>query len=227
MEKTHIVSRFDKELKEIDSQLQHMAQLVIQQLADATEALSTKDLKLAKKVRKGDREINDLEDRIVELTTRLIALRQPMAEDLRSAITTFRVASDLERIGDYAKTISNRTAILAEEKPMKSASKTIKRMSIVVQAMLGEVMEAYVERDLGKAEHARVQDEDVDQMNSALFRELLTYMMENPRNIEASTHLLFIAKTLERAGDHVTNVAEHVYFLVTGEQYENEVIEAD
>jgi len=100
-------------------------------------------------------------------------------------------------------------------------------MSIVVQAMLGEVMEAYVERDLGKAEHARVQDEDVDQMNSALFRELLTYMMENPRNIEASTHLLFIAKTLERAGDHVTNVAEHVYFLVTGEQYENEVIEAD
>ena len=226
MDKTHIVSRFDKELKEIDSQLQHMAQLVIQQLADATEALTTKDVKLAKKVRKGDREINDLEDRIVELTTRLIALRQPMAEDLRSAITTFRVASDLERIGDYAKTISNRTAILAEEKPMKSATKTIKRMSIVVQAMLGEVMEAYVERDLGKAEHARVQDEDVDQMNSALFRELLTYMMENPRNIEASTHLLFIAKTLERAGDHVTNVAEHVYFLVTGEQYENEVTEA-
>lgn len=227
MDKTHIVSRFDKELKEIDSQLQHMAQLVIQQLADATEALVKKDVKLAKKVRKGDRQINDLEDRILELTTRLIALRQPMAEDLRSAITTFRVASDLERIGDYAKTISNRTAILAEEKPMKSATKTIKRMSIVVQAMLGEVMEAYVERDLGKAEHARVQDEDVDQMNSALFRELLTYMMENPRNIEASTHLLFIAKTLERAGDHVTNVAEHVYFLVTGEQYENEVIEAD
>jgi phosphate transport system protein len=227
MDKTHIVSRFDKELKEIDSQLQHMAQLVIQQLADATEALVKKDVKLAKKVRKGDRQINDLEDRILELTTRLIALRQPMAEDLRSAITTFRVASDLERIGDYAKTISNRTAILAEEKPIKSATKTIKRMSIVVQAMLGEVMEAYVERDLGKAEHARVQDEDVDQMNSALFRELLTYMMENPRNIEASTHLLFIAKTLERAGDHVTNVAEHVYFLVTGEQYENEVIEAD
>ncbi len=227
MDKTHIVSRFDKELKEIDSQLQHMAQLVIQQLADATEALVKKDVKLAKKVRKGDRQINDLEDRILELTTRLIALRQPMAEDLRSAITTFRVASDLERIGDYAKTISNRTAILAEEKPIKSATKTIKRMSIVVQVMLGEVMEAYVERDLGKAEHARVQDEDVDQMNSALFRELLTYMMENPRNIEASTHLLFIAKTLERAGDHVTNVAEHVYFLVTGEQYENEVIEAD
>lgn len=227
MEKTHIVSRFDKELKEIDSDLQKMAQLVIEQLADATEALTTKDLKLAKKVRKGDRKINDLEDRIVELTTRLIALRQPMAEDLRSAITTFRVASDLERIGDYAKTISNRTSILAEEKPMKSATKTIKRMSIIVQAMLGEVMEAYVERDLGKAEHARVQDEDVDQMNSALFRELLTYMMENPRNIEASTHLLFIAKTLERAGDHVTNVAEHVYFLVTGEQYENGEIEAD
>lgn len=227
MDKSHIVSRFDKELKEIDSQLQHMAQLVIQQLADATEALSAKDVKLAKKVRKGDRQINDLEDRIVELTTRLIALRQPMAEDLRSAITTFRVANDLERIGDYAKTISNRTAILAEEKPMKSATKTIKRMSIVVQAMLGEAMEAYAERDLGKAEHARAQDEDVDQMNSALFRELLTYMMENPRNIEASTHLLFIAKTFERAGDHVTNIAEHVYFLVTGEQYENGEIDAE
>lgn len=221
MEKTHIVSRFDKELREIDSQLQEMAHLVVAQLADATEALIKKDVKLAKKVRKGDRKINDLEDHIVELTTRLIALRQPMAEDLRSAITTFRIANDLERIGDYAKTISNRTAILAEEKPMKSATKTIERMSIVVQAMLNEVMEAYVERNISKAEHVRTQDEDVDQMNSAMFRELLTYMMENPRNIEASTHLLFIAKTFERAGDHITNIAESVYYLVTGVQYEN------
>ncbi len=227
MEKTHIVTRFDKELKEIDKQLHHMAELVVQQLADATEALSEKDVKLAKRVRKGDRKINDLEDTIFDLTTRLIALRQPMAEDLRSAITTFRVATDLERIGDYAKTISNRTAILAEEMPMKSATNSIKRMSIVVQAMLTEVMEAYAERDLSKAEHARVQDEDVDQMNSALFRELLTYMMENPRNIEASTHLLFIAKTFERAGDHITNIAEHVYYLVTGEQYENGEIDVE
>ena len=109
----------------------------------------------------------------------------------------------------------------------KSATKSVERMSVVVQAMLNEVMDAYEERDLAKAEHARVQDEEVDQMNSAMFRELLTYMMENPRNIAASTHLLFIAKTFERAGDHITNIAEQVYYLVTGEQYENGEIDAE
>lgn len=227
MESTHIVSGFDSDLKEIDEQLQLMAELVINQIADATRALRKGDLELAKKVRKGDREINNLETRIDELTTRLLALRQPMAQDLRSAISTLKVSSDLERLGDYAKTIANRTAILAEEKPVKSARKTVKRMSTIVQAMLSEVMEAYVERDLSKAEHVRLQDEEIDQMNSAMFRELLTYMMENPRNIEASTHMLFVAKTLERAGDHITNIAEHVYFLVTGELYENGELDAD
>lgn len=220
----HIVTRFDEELARIEGLLVEMADVVQQQLLDAAEALKTGDEVLANKVRRGDKAVNDLETRIDELTVRLIALRQPMADDLRSAISTLKVSNNLERMGDYAKTSAIRTPLLSELTMAKSAVKTLRRMSKEVAAMLGDVMKAYVARDWEAAAEVRARDEDVDQMYSALLRELLTYMMENPRNIEPSFHMLFLAKNLERAGDQVTNIAEQVYFLTTGEVFEEGVL---
>ncbi len=220
MEHIHIASRFDKDARRIEGLLVTMAELVERQLQDATRALQINDTELSQKVNQGDHEINKLEARIDELSVRLIALRQPMAEDLRRVVSTLKVSSNLERIGDYAKTMAWRIPVLAQTDSVKSANKTIARMSDLVLSMLRDVMRAYVEQDLSLADSARERDADVDQLNNALFRESLTYMMENPRNIEASTHLLFIAKNLERAGDRVTNIAEQVSFLVTGEIFE-------
>ena len=146
----------------------------------------------------------------------MIALRQPMAEDLRSAITTLKVSNCLERMGDYAKTLSYRARKVDDFSAMKSILRSITETSEKIINMLNVVMEAYVNRDLNKAYDAREADQEINDRTDALFRELLTYMMENPRNIETCTHLLFISKNLERSGDQVTNIAEQVHYLVTG-----------
>ncbi len=171
-----------------------------------------------------DRTINALEARIDELAVRLIALRQPMAEDLRHVVSTLKISTNIERFADYAKTMALRVPALASGKPVGSATKTIRRMSNAVASMMTDAMRSFIEPDLALAETTHERDLNVDQMNSALFREMLTYMMENPRNIEASTHLLFIAKNLERAGDQVCNITEQVSYLVTGEIFENREI---
>lgn len=216
MEPTHIVARFDKDLNEIEKLLVKMADKVSEQMLSSAKALKNVDTELAKKVAKADGEINDLESKIDEKAIRLIALRQPMAEDLRSAITTLKVSSSLERMGDYAKTMSYRILEVDSFKGMKSVLRGISEMSLKVTKMLDMVMEAYVESDLPKADRARALDQEINDKTDALFRELLTYMMENPRNIEPCSHLLFIAKNLERSGDQVTNIAEQVHYLVTG-----------
>ena len=216
MENTHIVTRFDKELNEIEDLLVKMADLVGQQIKDSAKALQTGDDTLAKSVSKGDSKINRMEKKIDEKAIRLIALRQPMAEDLRSAITTLKVSNSLERMGDYAKTLSYRVRKVDDFSAMKPVLRTIVEMSEKIAAMLDIVMEAYVNRDLAKAEQAREADQEINEKTDALFRELLTYMMENPRNIEPCTHLLFISKNLERSGDQVTNISEQVHYLVTG-----------
>jgi phosphate transport system protein len=221
MEHTHIVARFDKDIKRIEKLLLKMAGLAAAQMEMAAKALESHDTALSKQVVKGDKEINALEARIDELAVRLIALRQPMAEDLRLVVSTLKISTNIERFADYAKTMALRVPAVAGGKPVESATKTIRRMSNAVTAMMQDAMASFTTRDLALAEATGARDLNVDQMNSALFREMLTYMMENPRNIEASTHLLFIAKNLERAGDQVCNITEQVSYLVTGEIYEN------
>lgn len=220
MEHAHIVTRFDKDLSEIETLLVLMADKVSEQMKNSARALRRNDIDLAAKVAKADSTINQLETEIDEKAIRLIALRQPMAEDLRSAITTLKVSQCLERMGDYAKTLSYRVDAVDDYSPMKPVIRRISKMSKQVAVMLDQVMEAYVNQDLELAEKARIADEDINDETTALFRELLTYMMENPRNIEACTHLLFISKNLERSGDQVKNIAEQVHYLVTGELVE-------
>ena len=216
MDHSHIVTRFDKDLSEIESLLVEMADLVAKQINDSALALQLGDNQLAKAVTKNDSKINRLEEKIDDKAIRLIALRQPMAEDLRSAITTLKVSNCLERMGDYAKTLSYRARKIDDFSAMKSILRSITETSEKIINMLNVVMEAYVNRDLNKAYDAREADQEINDRTDALFRELLTYMMENPRNIETCTHLLFISKNLERSGDQVTNIAEQVHYLVTG-----------
>lgn len=220
MEHTHIVTRFDTDLKKIESMLVEMAQKVGTQVVDAGRALAAEDEALAKQVTKADAEINALENKIDEKAIRLIALRQPMAEDLRSAISTLKISSSLERMGDYAKTLSYRVRAVDDFSAMGSVLRNLSETSQKVAAMLALVMEAYVERDLAKAKAASALDDEINDRTDALFRELLTYMMENPRNIEPCTHLLFISKNMERSGDQVKNIAEQVHYLVTGDLWE-------
>lgn len=218
MENTnHIVSSFDEELGEAESLFLEMGGLVETQIAEAAEALVKRDTELAEKVRTRDLEVDALETKIDELTVRVLALRQPMAEDLRVIVSTLKVSANLERIGDYAKNVAKRTFVLAKSPPIGSSSNTIKRMSRLVREMLSGVLDAYVARDVEAADDIRRRDEEVDQIHNALFREILTYMMEDPKSITPCMHLLFIAKNIERMGDHVTTIAEQVHYLVNGE----------
>jgi len=153
---------------------------------------------------------------------RVLALRQPKAQDLRAVVAVLKVAANLERIGDYAKNIAKRIPILAQSGRLGSATVTLDRMCSIVQTMVKDVLDAYIVRDPVKAEAVRVRDGDVDQMYNTLFRELLTYMMEDPRNITPSTHLLSIAKHIERMGDHTTSIAEQIQYLVSGTQTDTE-----
>lgn len=216
MDNAHIVKSFDQDLAQIESLLLEMGGLVETQIIEAVKALIQRDVEASEKIRADDKKIDALEVQIDELTIRTLALRQPMAEDLRSVICALKVAANLERIGDYAKNIAKRTSVLAGFQPSGSSINTIKRMSKLVQDMVHDVLDAYVARDGATAEDLRRRDEEVDQMHNTLFRELLTYMMEDPRNITPCMHLLFIAKNIERMGDHTTGIAEQVYYRVSG-----------
>ena len=151
-----------------------------------------------------------------EEAARLIALRQPIATDLRTVLSVFRISAALERVGDYAKNIAKRTEILQELHPVEGGTASLKRMSKAVQTMLKDALDAYIQRDSALAYDVRARDEEVDQMYNGLFREYLTHMMENPRNITACMHLHFMAKNIERMGDLVTGIAEQVIYLVDG-----------
>jgi len=168
-------------------------------------------------VRKGDKVIDALEEQINEEAARVIALRAPVSKDLRSLLSVLKLASSLERVGDYAKNMAKRTPILAEMKTINDTDAALRRMSKEVQSMLSDALDAYVRGDAELAENVRQRDMDVDQMYNALFREFLTFMMEDPRNISACMHLHFIAKNVERMGDLVTNMCEQIIYMVTGE----------
>ena len=220
MASEHIVKSFDEELSRLDNLVATMGGLAESQLHDSLAALIVRDVALAEKVVAEDRRIDGMEEEINDQAQKLLALRHPVADDLRLVIAGLKVSSDLERIGDYAKNIAKRTQILTDA-PKLGTSNSIKRMGGIVESMIRDVLDAYLARDIDKADDVRNRDEEVDALHSSLFRELLTYMMEDPRNISYCTHLLFVAKNIERMGDHVTNIAENVIFMVSGHRPED------
>jgi phosphate transport system protein len=215
----HTVRSFDQELTRLNQLILRMGGLAETQLANAVEAMSRRNSDMAGTVVQGDAEIDALEQQIDEQAVQLLALRQPMAQDLREVVSALKISADLERIGDYAANVAKRSMAL-NQVPQTEPAHSIPRMAQLVLANIKRVLDAYVERDADKAIAVWESDAEVDEMYTALFRETLTYMMEDPRNITPCTHLLFIAKNVERMGDHATNIAEVVHFLVTGGQIE-------
>lgn len=216
MNTAHIVSAFDRDLEAAQALVMRMGGLVEAALLDAAEALDRRDEDLAARVRSGDRAIDALEDQINAQCAELLALRGPTAGDLRTVLTVMKIAAALERSGDYAKNLAKRTAVLAQLSPVPGASGAIRRLAKAVVQMLTDALDAYIRRDVKLAEDVRARDRDVDQMYNSIFREFLTHMMEDPRTIGPCMHLHFIAKNIERVGDHATAVAEQVIYLVTG-----------
>lgn len=222
----HTVSAYEEELTKINNSILQLGGLVEVQISDAVRAIARRDSERAEAVIAQDHRIDDLEEQVNTDAVRVLALRQPMASDLRVIVSAIKIAGDLERIGDYAKNISKRTLVINQSPPI-SSSRAIPRMAELVQAMLADVLTSYVDLDSAKARQVWMADQEVDELYNSLFRELLTYMMEDPRNITAATHLLFIAKNIERMGDLVTNIAERIFFTDTGNQIEDERPKAD
>jgi len=212
----HIASVFDRDLEAIQAMIMKMGGLVEAQILDAALALETRDEELAEKVRNTDALIDEMEERINAEAARLIALRSPTATDLRTVLTVMKIAASLERVGDYCKNMAKRSHVLAQMPVIDGTGMALRRMAKVVEVMLKDSLDSYIQRDLELAHDVRARDRDVDQMYNALFREFLTYMMEDPRNITPCMHLHFIAKNLERMGDHATTIAEQVIYLITG-----------
>ena len=223
----HIASAFDRDLEAIQAHIMKMGGLVEQAILDGARSLEDRDLDLAEAVRKGDKAIDALDQQINEDAARVIALRAPTAVDLRIILSVMKISGNLERIGDYAKNMAKRTSVLAQMSPINGAHAALRRMAREVQLMLKDALDAYIQRDADLARDVIQRDRDIDQMYNALFREFLTFMMEDPRNITACMHLHFIAKNTERMGDHATAIAEQVVYLVTGEMPEEQRPKAD
>ncbi len=214
----HIVTSFDQELGEIDRLIRRMSELAGEMIAAATGALLKSDTAAAQRVVSDDaimdRHQRDLDERAITL----IAKRQPMAQDLRAVVGALRMAADLERVGDLAKNVAKRVGAVGEAASPRTLSHSIDTMAQMVMEQLRDTIDAYVERSPDDLAALQAGDEKIDVKYTAIFRELLTYMREDPRNITACTHLLFCAKNLERIGDHATNIAENGYFMITGQQ---------
>jgi len=213
----HIRSAFDRDLDRVQAKMLKMGGLVEAAILDAAKSFETNDIDLANDVRARDKAIDALEAEINEDVTRIIALQSPAASDLRTLLSILKVSANLERIGDYAKNMAKRTNLLLQMPMIENSPAALRNLSREVQLMLKDALDAYVRRDTDMAHDVISRDTDVDELYNSLFREFLTYMMEDPRNITACMHLHFIAKNIERMGDHVTSIAEQVVFLVTGE----------
>lgn len=211
----HTTKAYDQDIATLKSQLAEMGGFAEEQLARAIQALSKRDIVLADQVIANDQKLDDLERQVEEKAIRTIAKRQPMASDLREIMVAIRISSDIERIGDLAKNTAKRAHAISEALPRKLAT-GLTRMGTMAQSQLTQVLDAYARQDDEKALTVWRSDEDLDSLYNSIFRELLTYMMEDPRNISMCTHLLFGAKNLERIGDHTTNIAENIHFLVHG-----------
>jgi len=212
----HVVKSYDQELKRLRNMMTQMGGIVESQVALAAEAIMHRDAASATRAVEEDPKVDALEREVETFVIRLLALRQPVASDLRQIVASLKITGDLERIGDYAANVAKRSIVLAEfSMPYSLAG--LAHMAHLVQAQLKSIIDALGDNDAEKAMEVWRSDQVVDDIYNAIFRELITYMMEDPRNITPCTHLLFIAKNLERIGDHATNVAENLYYAVTGE----------
>ncbi|KAA0910043.1 phosphate signaling complex protein PhoU [Aquicoccus porphyridii] len=217
MNEKHIVSSFDRDLESIQATVMKMGGLVEKALMDAVRALKTHDVELAEAVRKGDKVVDELDLTVKTDTAQLLALRSPTASDLRTVLSVMEIASHLERCGDYAKNMAKRTIAMAESGEINGSLAALGRMSTFVEAMVKDALDAYIQRDTEKAAEIIERDLEADQIYNTLFRSLLTHMMEDHRNITVGMHLHFIAKNIERVGDHATGIAEQTIYLATGE----------
>ena len=211
----HIVKSYDNDLTTLKSMLYEMGGIAEEQLAKSVDALIRRDTKLADEVIKGDLRLDEIEIEIEEKAVLTIAKRQPLAQDLRNIMVAVRIAADIERIGDLAKNIAKRTHAIDAAIPRRLAT-GLERMGQLSKSQLKLVLDAFAANDAVKAMDVWRHDEDLDALFNSIFRELLTYMMEDPRMISGCTHLLFATKNIERIGDHATNIAENIYYLVNG-----------
>jgi phosphate transport system protein len=212
----HTAKAFDVDLQELTRKVAEMGGLAEREFADSIQALAKRDVELAKRVVEVDPSIDVLQHEIEEKAILTIARRQPMAVDLRELVGALRVANDLERIGDLAKNIAKRAGALTGDFHPHKLIRGVEHMSSLVLSQLKQVLDAYAARDVTAALAVWRADEQIDAMCTSLFRELLTYMMEDPRNITFCIHLMFCAKNIERVGDHATNIAESVHFMIEG-----------
>jgi len=212
----HTLKAFDTDLQELNSKVAEMGGLAEREIADAIQALTRRDTELAKRVVASDPNIDALQQEIEEKAILTIARRQPMAVDLREVVGALRVANDLERIGDLAKNIGKRVGALEGDFHPQKLIRGVEHMASLVLGQVKHVLDAYAARDLKAALAVWKGDEEIDAICTSLFRELLTYMMEDPRNITFCIHLMFCAKNIERMGDHATNIAETVHYMVEG-----------
>ena len=212
----HTVKAYDAELDLIGAKIAEMGGIAEKMLVDAMDALSRLDMELAKRVLISDPRLDALQREIEDYVVRTIIRRQPMAVDLRELMASIHIAGDLERTGDLAKNIAKRAMKVADDPRVMRATVGLKHMAEVAAMQLKDVLDAYAQRDTERAKAVWTRDADLDALEDSIFRDLLTFMMEDPRNISFCTHLLFCAKNLERVGDHATNIAEKVNFMVTG-----------
>jgi phosphate transport system protein len=222
----HTVKSFTEQLEALASGVAQMGGLAENQLANAIEAIAKRDSKLAETAVAADVRVDGLQHELEHEALKVLALRQPMAVDLRTTLAAIKIANELERIGDLAKNISKRAMVLNREPPIK-LTQSLARMGRQTLRQLKGVLDAYSDRDAEAAKTVWRNDEEIDELYNSLFRELLTYMMEDPRTIGLCTHLLFVAKNIERAGDHATNIAETVHYMVTGNYLNAERPKAD
>ena len=216
MNDPHTVKAFDAELQDLSRMVAEMGGLAEKQIADSVDALARRDTTLAQRVIASDLNIDQLQREIEEKAVLTIARRQPMAVDLREVIGALRLANDLERIGDLAKNIAKRVVALNGEFPPPKLIRGVEHMADLLLQQLKAVLNAYARRDVAEALAVWRGDEEIDAVCTSVFRELLTYMMEDPRNITFCIHLMFCAKNIERMGDHATNIAETVHYMIEG-----------
>ena len=218
----HTLKFFGEELAQIKAEVARLGGMAEAQLADCIDAVARRDVGLAQAVVGRDERVDILQREIEKKVIRLIALRQPVAQDLRRAVGALKMSLSLERTGDMAKNIAKRGLIIAQAEPILPLTRSIERMGRLVCSRLKEALDAYTSGDIDRARRIWTTDDEVDEHYDSLFRELLTYMMGDPRTIGACAHLLFIAKNLERVGDHATSIAEIVHYEITGEEIEGE-----
>ncbi|EJJ27390.1 MULTISPECIES: phosphate signaling complex protein PhoU [unclassified Rhizobium] len=222
MASTHIFSAYDDDLKFLSRRISEMGGLAEQMVGEAVRALVNGDTALAQKVISDDVILDHAEREINDKAIVTIARRQPMASDLREIMGSIRIAADLERVGDLGKNTAKRVIAVQSTGVPRKLARGLEHLSELALVQLKEVLDVYTTRSADKAKSIRERDDEIDAMYTSLFRELLTYMMEDPRNITSCTHLLFCAKNIERIGDHATNIAETIYYMATGAQPEGE-----